>query len=225
MCLHNRVKRTPLLGLLGLVLMSSACKHATTEGEVVDYLQAHPEARTQIADKANGTIANATIIKRGDQQLTLLGPTLTVGDAAPDVTIADTKLAPVKLGSLKGKLVVLSVVPSIDTHVCESQTHHVSGLVEQMPPGTEVYTISRDLPFAQGRFLEEAQTKTKFGSDYHGGAFGRAFGIEVKESGLLARSLWVIGADGKIAYRELVADQGQEPDYDALMAAVKKAAT
>ncbi len=225
MCLHNRVKRTSLLGLVGFVLMICACKHATSESDVVAYLQAHPEARSQIADQANGTIANATIIKRGDQPLTLLGPTLNVGDVAPDVTIADPKLSPVKLGSLRGKLVVLSVVPSIDTHVCESQTHHVSGLIDQMPPGTEVYTVSRDLPFAQGRFLEEAQTKTKFGSDYHGGAFGSAFGIEVKESGLLARSIWVIGADGKIAYRELVADQSQEPDYDAMMAAVNKAAT
>jgi thiol peroxidase len=217
MCLHNSVKR------ILLVLLIGACKHTTVESDVVDYLQAHPEARTRIADQANGTIPNATIIKRGDQPLTLLGPTLNVGDIAPDVTIADPKLAPVKLGSLKGKLVVLSVVPSIDTHVCESQTHHVSGLIEQMPPGTEVYTVSRDLPFAQGRFLEEAQTKTKFGSDYHGGEFGRAFGIEVKESGLLARSVWVIGVDGKIVYRELVAEQGQEPDYDAMMAAVKKA--
>ncbi len=217
MCLHNRVKRALFLFLL------ASCKHATTEDEVVAYLQAHPEARTPIADKAAGVIPNATIIKRGDQPLTLVGPTLDVGDPAPDVTVADPKLAPVKLGAQKGTLVVLSVVPSIDTHVCESQTHHVSTMIEQMPPGTEVYTISRDLPFAQNRFLEEAQTKTKFGSDYHGGEFGRAFGIEVKESGLLARSVWVIGKDGKIAYRELVADQSQEPDYDALAAAIAKA--
>jgi thiol peroxidase len=128
----------------------------------------------------------------------------------------------VKLAALKGKIVVLSVVPSIDTHVCETQTHKVNAAIDQMPAGTEVFTVSRDLPFAQTRFSEEAQTKIKMVSDYHGGGFGRAFGVEVKESGLLARSIWVIGSDGKIAYRQLVDDQGTEPDYDAMVAAVKK---
>ena len=165
------------------------------------------------------------LIHRGDKPLTLLGPTLDVGAAMPDVTvISGEKLEPVSLGSLKGKVIVLSVVPSIDTRVCENQTHHVSAAIEQMPAGVEVYTISRDLPFAQQRFAEEAMTKVKWGSDYKGGAFGRAFGLDVKESGLLARSVWVIGKDGKIAYRELVADQGNEPDLDALVAAVKRVA-
>src|SRR5262249_25377191 len=121
-------------------------------------------------------------------------------------------------------LVVLSVVPSIDTRVCESQTHKISDAIAEMPPGTEVFTISRDLPFAQTRFAEEAQSKSKFASDYRGHELGRAFGLEVKESGLLARSVWVVGSDGKIAYREIVANQGSEPDYAALLAAVKSAA-
>jgi thioredoxin-dependent peroxiredoxin len=140
------------------------------------------------------------------------------------VTLVDGKLEPVKLAALKGKLVVLSVVPSIDTRVCETQTHKISDAIAQMPPGVEVFTISRDLPFAQTRFAEEARTNTKMASDYHAREFGRAFGLDVKESGLLARSVWVIGTDGKIAYREIVANQGSEPDYDALLAAVKRAA-
>ena len=166
------------------------------------------------------------VIHRGDgRTLTLLGPTLDVGAPMPDVAvIANEKLEPLQLGSLKGKVIVLSVVPSIDTRVCESQTHHVSAAIEQMPAGVEVYTISRDLPFAQQRFAEEAMTKVKWGSDYKGGAFGRAFGLDVKETGLLARSVWVIGKDGKVAYRQIVADQGTEPDIDALVAAVKRAA-
>jgi thiol peroxidase len=93
-----------------------------------------------------------------------------------------------------------------------------------MPAGVEVLTVSRDLPFAQTRFAEEAQTKTKMMSDYHGGEFGRAFGLEVQETGLLARSLWVIAPDGKIAYRQLVADQNDEPDLEPMVAAVKKTA-
>jgi thioredoxin-dependent peroxiredoxin len=173
---------------------------------------------------ADSRTRETNVIHRGDKPLTLLGPTLEVGAAAPDVVVADGKLEPVSLGALKGKIVVLSVVPSIDTHVCETQTHKVSAAIEQMPAGVEVFTVSRDLPFAQTRFAEEAMVKTKMVSDYKGGAFGRAFGVEVEETGLLARSVWVIGKDGTIAYRQIVDDQGTEPDYDAMVAAVKKSA-
>ena len=164
------------------------------------------------------------VIRRGDKPLTLVGKTLDVGDAVPDAVVADDKLETIHLASLKGKVVVLSVVPSIDTRVCESQTHHVSNMMEQMPPDTAVYTISRDLPYAQTRFKEEAMTKTAFASDFRERDFGRVFGLDIKETGLLARSVWVIGKDGKVAYREIVANQGTEPNYDALLEAVKKAA-
>jgi len=166
----------------------------------------------------------AGTIHRGDKPLTLVGKTLNVGDPLPAVSLVDGKLAPLDLGALKGKLVVLSVVPSIDTRVCETQTHKVSDSIDKMPAGTEVITVSRDLPFAQTRFAEEAVVRTKMGSDYHERTFGRQFGLEVKETGLLARSVWVIGKDGKVAYRELVDDQGTEPNYDALLEAVKRAA-
>jgi len=169
-------------------------------------------------------VERTDVINRGGSPLTLVGKTLEVGDPVPDVALVGPKLAPLTLGELRGKVVVLSVVPSIDTKVCESQTHHVSDAMTLMPPDVAVMTVSRDLPFAQERFKDEAMTKTLFGSDYRGGALGRAFGVEVKETGLLARSVWVIGKDGKVAYRELVADQGTEPDYDAMVAAVNAAA-
>ncbi len=168
-------------------------------------------------------VEQAGVIRRGDEPLTLVGATLAVGDTVPAVSLANGELAPVDLAAFRGKLVVLSVVPSIDTRVCESQTHHVSDLIAQLPAGTEVITVSRDLPFAQTRFKEEAMTLTAMLSDYKGGAFGRAFGLEVKESGLLARSIWVIGRDGRISYREIVADQSAEPDYPALLAATAAA--
>lgn len=142
----------------------------------------------------------------------------------PDVTLANDKLEPIHLASLKGKVVVLSVVPSIDTRVCELQTHKVSDSIAAMPPGVEVFTVSRDLPYAQTRFAEEARTLTKMASDFRERDFGRAFGVDIKETGLLARSVWVVGADGKIAYREIVANQSSEPDYAAMMAAVKSTA-
>lgn len=164
------------------------------------------------------------VIRRGDQPLTLVGRTPEVGQPAPDATLRDAKLGEVKLAGFRGKPVVLSVVPSIDTRVCEIQTHRISDAITQMPAGVVVMTISRDLPFAQERFAEEAMTKTLMASDFKERDFGRAWGLDVAETGLLARSVWVIGADGKIAYRELVADQTHEPDYDALLAAVRTAA-
>ena len=210
----------------GLLLVAlAACSHSTTENDVVEFLKARPaDQRAQIVSKAEGRVERTDLVRRGDKPLTLIGPTLDVGDAMPDVTLVDGKLEPVKLAALKGKIVVLSVVPSIDTRVCETQTHKISDAIAQMPAGVEVFTISRDLPFAQTRFAEEAMSKTKFASDYQAHELGRGFGLEVKESGLLARSVWVIGTDGKIAYRELVANQGSEPDYDALLAAVKRVA-
>jgi thiol peroxidase len=115
-------------------------------------------------------------------------------------------------------------VPSIDTRVCEIQTHRVSDSIPELPEGVEVFTVSRDLPYAQTRFKEEAQSKTRFGSDFRERDFGRGFGLDGKETGLLARSLWVVGKDGKITYRELVANQGNEPDYAAMIVAAKQAA-
>lgn len=164
------------------------------------------------------------LIKRSSGPLTIVGKTLDVGDPMPEVALTDGSLQPIQLAALKGKVVVLSVVPSIDTRVCETQTHKVNDAIAQMPAGAEVMTVSRDLPFAQTRFAEEAVIKMKMGSDFKGGAFGKAFGVDVKETGLLARSVWVIAPDGKIAYRQIVEDQGTEPDYEALVAAAKRAA-
>jgi thiol peroxidase len=210
---------------LFIVLLAAACSKKTSESDVVEYLKAQPPAaRGELVNKAEGRVERTDVARRGDKPLTVLGPPLEVGATVPDVTLVDGKLEPVRIAALKGKIVVLSVVPSIDTRVCETQTHKISDAIAQMPPGVEVFTISRDLPFAQTRFAEEAQSKSKFASDYHAREFGRGFGVEVKETGLLVRSVWVIGTDGKIAYREIVANQGNEPDYDALLAAVKRAA-
>jgi thiol peroxidase len=223
-CYDPGVRRQALL-LLALSAVAACSKASTSESDVVSFLKSRPaESRAELVAKAEGRVERTDVIRRGDAPLTLVGPTLDVGDPMPDVTLVDGKLEPVKLAALRGKVIVLSVVPSIDTRVCEAQTHKVSDAIAQMPPGVEVFTVSRDLPFAQTRFAEEAQSKTKFASDYQGRALGRAFGLDVKESGLLARSVWVIGADGKVAYREIVANQGSEPDYDALLAAVKQAA-
>jgi thiol peroxidase len=216
--------RPLILGMLTLVACTRSAGKVD-EADVVTYLRDQPPAvRAQILEKAAPVPEHPGAIHRGDAPLTIVGDTLEVGAEVPDVALADGKLQPIQLSALRGKTVVLSVVPSLDTRVCEAQTHAVSDAIARMPPGVEVMTVSRDLPFAQTRFAEEAMSKTTMGSDYRTGAFGRAFGLEVKETGLLARSVWVIGPDGKVAYRELVDDQGTEPEYEALIEAVNRVA-
>jgi thioredoxin-dependent peroxiredoxin len=172
------------------VLAVAACSSSVGEGDVVKYLRAQPPAvRAKITAASDDRPRRTDVIGRSGTPLTLVGATLDVGDAMPAVDLVDEKLVPLRLGELRGTLVVLSVVPSIDTRVCESQTHHMSDAIAQMPAGTVVITVSRDLPFAQERFAEEAKTQTRMASDYKGGGFGRAFGVEVEDSGLLARSV------------------------------------
>lgn len=216
----------PLVAAL-VAALAAACSSSPSVGdaEVVRYLRAQPpDRRTALVADAEQRSRATDVITRGGQPLTLLGPTLDVGAPAPDVTLIDSQLAPWRLADQRGKVVVLSVVPSIDTRVCESQTHHVSDAIAALPPGTVVVTVSRDLPFAQQRFAEEARTQTVMASDAKAREFGRRFGLEVDESGLLARSTWVIDKAGTVAYRELVADQTTEPAYPPLIAAAQAAA-
>jgi thiol peroxidase len=180
---------------------------------------------------ATEPVETAGLIGRGDTGLTLLGKPLEVGDKIPDFDLAAQAVdsstgAPehVAASDLQGKVLVVSVVPSIDTRVCEQQTGHVAEKEPNLPEGVEVITISRDLPFAQRRFLEDNQFKTRMASDYRGGTFGERWGLVVKETGLLARSVWVIDQQGVVRYRELVADQSTEPDYEALWAAAAEVA-
>lgn len=177
------------------------------------------------ADKPAPPPERTDVIGRGGDPLTLVGETPDVGDKAPPFELVGTDMKPISSADYAGKLTVVSVVPSIDTRVCEVQTHAIDGARAKVPAGTELITVSRDLPFAQRRFWEDAVMHTTIASDYKGGGFGKAWGLEVKENGLLARSVWLIGADGLIKYRELVADQGTEPNYDKLLAAVQEAAS
>ena len=197
-----------------------ACSKPVGDETVIEYLRGKPaDDRARLIAQADRRPERTDVIHRAGASLTLLGPTLDVGDPMPAVQLVDPKLGTIDLGALRGKLIVLSVVPSIDTRVCEAQTHKVSDAIPKLPAGAVAITVSRDLPFAQGRFAEEAMTQTRMGSDFRGGPFGRAFGLDVKETGLLARSVWVIAPDGIVVYRELVADQGMEPNYEALLAA------
>ncbi len=155
--------------------------------------------------------------------LTLLGPELKIGDAAPDFTASDAGLKPVKLSDFKGQTVVISVVPSLDTPVCETQTKKFNQ--EAAALSAKVLTISLDLPFAQKRFCDAFSIKNvTVLSDYKDREFGNKYGLLIKELGLLSRAVLVVDPNGKITYFETVKEVTQEPNYKAAIEKVKTTA-
>lgn len=145
--------------------------------------------------------------------LTLMGEPLQVGRTLPEISLPDRTLKLVDLKSLKGKVTILSVVPSLDTPTCEEQTHILSEKNEGLDQNTRLITLSRDLPFAQKRFAKKAKIDNiLFLSDYRDAGFGHASGLLIEENRLLARAILVLDREGTIRYLEIVPDLAQLPD-------------
>ncbi len=152
--------------------------------------------------------------------LTLLGTEIKTGDNAPDVTLVANDLSEVKLSSFKGKKVILSVVPSLDTPICDLQTKRFNQEASK-DSNTVVLTISKDLPFAQRRWCGATNsTSVKTLSDYRSN-FGENYGVLIKGLNLLARSIFVVDQDGKVRYTQLVKEVATEPNYEEVLNAVK----
>lgn len=163
------------------------------------------------------------VIKMKGNPLTLTGHEVKVGDAAPDFTVLDENLGPVKLSSFKGKTVVIVSVPSIDTPVCDMETRRFNQEAAKLGDKVAILGISMDLPFAQKRWCGAAGVdKVKMLSDYRDASFGENFGVLIKELRLLARTVFIIDANGKVAYVQYVEETTTEPNYDNVMAALKK---
>ncbi|MCK4535547.1 MAG: thiol peroxidase [Desulfuromonadales bacterium] len=163
------------------------------------------------------------VTKFKDNPVTLLGPDVGVGAQAPEFRVVDNGLQPVTLADSAGKIRLIAVVPSLDTPVCDAMTRTFNQDAALLPDNVVVYTISLDLPFAQKRWcgnagIEKVQTL----SDYQDRSFGLNYGLLIDELKLLARAVFVIDADGKITYREIVHEVTAEPDYNAAMEAVKQ---
>lgn len=167
--------------------------------------------------------AARTVTMKGNP-LRLTGKSVRVGDPMPDVTLVGNDLAPVALGTLKGKVLVLASVPSLDTSVCSLETRRFSQEAAGLGPDVRIVAISTDLPFAQKRWLaaEGIDLVTAL-SDHRDTAFGKAYGVLLKDLRLLARCVWVVGRDGVVRYVQLVPEIAQEPDYGAVLEAVKLA--
>jgi thiol peroxidase len=163
--------------------------------------------------------------------LSLRGPLLDVGAGAPAFSLVSTEGAThgaslpklLRFEDYASRWLLLSVVPSIDTPVCEAQTGHLLSMTKDLPDNGMLITVSRDLPFAQRRFRESVGDQGTFGSDARDRTLGRGFGVEVVETGLLARSVWLISPEGRVRYRQIVKEQTKEPDYEALAQALASA--
>jgi len=154
---------------------------------------------------------------------TLVGPELKVGSAAPDFQVVDNGLQPVTLATDAGKVRLITVVPSIDTPVCDTMTRTFNQQAAELPDSVVVYTVSVDLPFAQKRWCGNAGIdKVQTLSDYQERSFGINYGLLLQGLKLLARAVIVIDQNDKVAYFELVPEVTEEPDYAAALEAVKK---
>jgi len=168
---------------------------------------------------------DAAVTFKGEPK-TLVGPEIKVGDAAPEFTCL-SGLSPVKLADTPAKPRMFSVVPSLDTPVCSTQTKKFEQTLTELGDKVACYTVSLDLPFAQKRFCTvENITNMQTLSDVHDHSFGTHYGVllEGLPLKLLARSVFVVDAAGKVTYVEYVKEVTSEPNYDAALNALKSLA-
>jgi thiol peroxidase len=159
------------------------------------------------------------------QPFELAGPDLHEGDAAPDFTVVsggmDKTMTLDDVVEHGTRNALLIVVPSLDTAVCSLESQKFNARLRDLPGDVVAYVVSRDLPFAQSRWCgaQEGEVTLKMLSDARDHRFGPAFGVLIKDLGLLARSVWIVGKNKRILYKQIVPEVTQEPDYDGAIAA------
>ncbi|OBW59668.1 lipid hydroperoxide peroxidase [Solibacillus silvestris] len=154
--------------------------------------------------------------------VTLIGNEVKVGDQAPDFTVVANDLSEVTLKDSEGKIRLFSVVPSLETGVCDKQTRTFNEAAANLGDNVVIYTVSMDLPFAQKRWCGAAGIDNVVTvSDHRDASFGEAYGVHMKELRLLARSIFVVDETGKVSYVEYVPEGTDHPNYDAAIEAVK----
>jgi thioredoxin-dependent peroxiredoxin len=214
----SKTVRMVLVGIVSLSVFGCAHDHAShaerdRQAAGVDALPHHAEMT-----------GPDVVVLRGDQQMEIAGRSLRVGDEAPEALLIDTRLSDVTLSSLRGKVVLISIAPSLDTSVCSSQTIKLDNLSEEFGEAATFLSVSRDLPFALDRWAQEHEVeRMRLLSDARGREFGEAFGVLMRKNGLLARGLIVVGRDGRIRHVQLVHRITDEPDYAPAMQAVRDA--
>lgn len=176
----------------------------------------HPEREAAMEERTG------QVTMRGNP-VTLLGKEIQAGDPAPDFEVVGTDLKPLRLSSYKGKVCVVSSVPSLDTPVCDMETRRFNQEAAQLGSDVVILTVSMDLPFAQKRWCGAAGVdKVITASDHRTAEFGESYGMLMKDLRLLARAVFVVDRQGIVQYSQLVPEIAEEPDYEAVLAAVEK---
>jgi thiol peroxidase len=166
----------------------------------------------------------AAITLKGNP-MTLIGDELKVGDKAPDFSLKATDMSDKTLADFAGKVKIISVVPSLDTPVCDTETRKFNEAAAALGVGVIVLTVSVDLPMAQKRWCGAAGVENVVClSDFKDHSFGPAYGVRIKEIGLLARQVMVVDKDDTIQHVQLVGEVAEEPDYDAALDKAKSLA-
>lgn len=183
---------------------------------------ASPKPPAMTVATTSGTPGDGqTVTFKGDA-LALEGMAIKVGDALPSAVVTSNDLKPVNLAEAKGKVRIISIVPSIDTPVCEEQTHELSEKNGGLDKQVELITVSMDLPFAQKRFAKEAKiNNVTFLSDYKAAEFAKNTGLLIQPLRLLARTVLVVDKDNVIRYMQVVPEITNLPDMQAAMQAAK----
>ncbi len=168
-------------------------------------------------------MAQTGVITFKGNPMTLAGSALQVGAPAPDFELhyADAGIKKLTLADLKGKPTIISVVPSLDTPTCAIQTKKFNEELGKLGDKINAVTVSRDLPFAQARFCGAENVKMRTASDYQTHKFGESYGLTIEELKLLTRAVFVLDGNGKIVYKEIVAEVTQEPNYAPALAALQ----
>ena len=169
------------------------------------------------------TTARNDFFKLSDKFVTVLGDDLKVGDAAPEFTSVLPGWATVNpLQDSKGKVVILSAVPSLDTDVCDRETRRFNEEASKLGDDIIIYTISTDFPMAQKRWCGAAGVeRVKVVSDVVEAEFGVKYGVLIKERRYFRRSVFIVGRDGKLTYVKYLPTLGEEPNYEEVIAAAK----
>ncbi len=163
------------------------------------------------------------IVKAQGNPLTLIGNEVKIGDKAPDFTVLNGELKPVKLTDFKGKTIVIASVTSLDTSTCDLETKRFNKEAANLGDDVVILTISMDLPFAQGRWCGAAGVENvKVYSDYRDASFGNAYGVLIKELRLLARVVFIVGKDGTVKYIQYAEENSKEPNYDDVLKALRE---
>jgi len=164
----------------------------------------------------------AGIVTVGGKPLTLLGDEIKVGDMAPAFSVVANDMTPVESSAYDGKVRIISVVHSLDTGVCDAETRRFNQEASKLDDDIVVLTISMDLPFAQSRWCAAAGIDRVVTLSDFRGSFGPAYGVLIKEIGLLTRAVFVVDRGGVIQYVQIVPELSDEPDYEAALDAARK---